>query len=120
MGFRNTRKTNVVAPNDSLVDKEKYAVKITGDLVDTEGEFVYGIVSAGRDADYASEIIIYGECEAYCDGSTAEDGPISAGDGLKASTGGKLKKATEGTDAFHIVAKEDVTAASSAATVFIY
>lgn len=120
MGFRDIKRTNVVAPNDTLVDKEKYAVKITGDLTDTEGEFVYGIVSAGRAADRASEVIIYGTCEAMVDGSTAEGGPISAGDGLKAFTGGKLKKATEGTDAFHIVAQESISAASTAASVFIY
>lgn len=120
MGFRNVRKTNVVNTSATLVDKEKYAVGTDGVLTASDGDFVYGIVSAGRASGKASEIIYQGECEAYCDGSSASGGPIAAEDHLMGAGSGKLKKATEGTHATHIVAKEAVTAASSAATVFIY
>lgn len=120
MGFRNVRKTNVVNTSASLVDKEKYAVGTDGVLTANDGDFVYGIVSAGRQAGRASEIIYQGECEAMVDGSTASGGPISAEDHLMGAADGMLKKATEGTHTTHIVAKEAVTAPSSAATVFIY
>jgi len=118
MGFRNVRKTNVVNESATLVDQEGYAVGTDGVKTAATGDFVYGIVSGGRAANKASEVIYQGEVDAYC--STAVGGAISAEDPLTGGANGMLIKATIGTHETHITAKEAVTAASTKATVFIH
>lgn len=117
MGFRNIRKTVVVNESATLVDQEKYAVGTDGVKTASQGDFVYGIVSAGRAQNQASEVIYKGECEAYA--STSVGGTISSEDPLTGGADGKLVKATIGTHENHIIAQEGLDSADSAITIFI-
>jgi len=118
MGFyeKNVVKTSVVNASTSLEDKEGYAVGVDGVLTAANGDYVYGIVSSGRPAGEASEIIVGGECEAYVNASPA----ISAEDPLTGGASGYLVKATVGSHLIRAIAKEAKSSGTGKIKVVLY
>jgi len=118
MGYfeKNTVKTSVVNASASLEDKEGFAVGIDGVLTASTGDYVYGIVSSGRPAGEASEIITQGECEAEVNASTA----ITAEDPLTGGADGRLVKATIGTHLIRAIAKEAKASGTGKIKVVLY
>ena len=118
MGFfqKNVVKTSVVNTSSSLEDKEGFAVKIDGTLTSSTGDYVYGIVSMGRPAGEASEIIVSGECEAEVDASSA----ISVGSPLTGGADGRLEPATIGSHIIRAIAKEALASGTGKIKVILY
>lgn len=114
---KNVIRTSVVNSSSTLEDKEHYAVGLDGVLTASAGDYVYGIVSSGRPADEASEIITGGECEAYVDGSSTS---IAAEDPLTGGADGKLIKATLGSHLIRAIAKEAATTDGALIEIVLY
>ncbi len=119
MGYwqKNVVKTTVVNTSASLVDKEGYAVGQDGVLTAANGDYVYGIVSAGMAQNVGSEVIVSGECEAYTLGSggnIAVDSPLTGG------PNGVLVLATLGTHLIRAIAKEANTGAAALHKIILY
>lgn len=119
MGFfqKNAVKTSIVNASASLEDKEGYAVGYDGVLTAANGDYVRGIVSVGRPAGEASEIITRGECEAMVAGTGAA---VSAEDPLTGGPNGVLVKATVGTHLIRAIALEANTGAAAKKRVVLY
>ena len=113
---KNVVRTSVVNTSASLEDKEGYAVGLDGVLTAATGDFVYGIVSQGRPAGEASEIIVQGECDAQVDASTA----IAVEDPLTGGASGRLVKATVGSHLIRAIAKEAKSSGTGAIKVLLY
>lgn len=119
MGYfeKNVVKTSVVNTSATLEDMEGYAVGYDGVKTAANGDFVRGIVSKGRPADEASEIIVSGECEAYVLGT---GGAVSAEDPLTGGASGYLVKATVGTHLIRAIALEANSGAAAKKRVVLY
>jgi hypothetical protein len=111
---KNVVKTSVV-PTTTLIDQEKYAVGFDGVKTGATGDFVYGIVSQGRPANEASEIITRGETLAKVNGTVN----IAAEDPLTGGANGKLVKATIGTHLIRAIATEAVTSDTESQVILI-
>lgn len=111
---KNVVKTSVVNASVSLEDKENYAVGYDGVLTASAGDFVYGIVSQGRPAGEASEIITGGECDAYVTGTIAVEDPLTGG------PSGYLVKATVGSHLIRAIAKEANASGTGKIEVILY
>lgn len=106
-----------VVSSSTLVDKEKMAVDFAGAIITTKGTGCYGVVSKGRPAGAASEIILRGQTEVYVDGSSANiavNDPLTAGGGTATDTAGDtitaaFTKATIGTHPIRAYAMEAAT-----------
>lgn len=113
---KNVKKTSVVNASASLEDKEGFAVGLDGVLTASTGDFVYGIVSQGRPAGEASEIIVSGECEAEVNAATA----IAVEDPLTGGASGRLVKATIGSHIVRAIAKEALASGTGTIKVLLY
>lgn len=118
MGFyeKNVVKTSVVNSSSSLEDKEGFAVKVNGTLTSATGDYVYGIISKGRPAGEASEIIVSGECEAEVNASSA----ISVGSPLTGGANGRLVLTTVGSHIIRAIAKEAKASGTGKIKVILY
>lgn len=105
-----------VVPSSTLENQEKFVVDVNGAKTTSPSDFGYGVVSIGRPANEASQIITRGETEAKVDGSGTS---LSVGDPLTAGSNGRFEKATYGT---HNVRGHVLESASSQTTaqVFLY
>lgn len=74
-----------------LTGKERLGVDFAGALITTQGTGCYGVVSKGRPAGVANEIILRGITEVYVDGGTAGisvNDPLTAGGGTVTDSDG--------------------------------
>lgn len=112
---RNLEKSNVV-PSTTLENQEGYVVGTDGIKTAAAGDFVYGVVSRGRPANEASEVIVGGETDAKVNGGSTA---ISTEDPLTGGAGGKFIKATIGTDMVRAIAKEAVSSDTEATVMLL-
>ena len=105
---KNLEKTSVVNTSTTLVDMENYVVDFEGAKISSAGNGCLGVVSIGRAADLASEVVVRGLYPVYVDGATSN---ISISDPLTAggSSAGEMTKATVGTDTIRAYANEAAT-----------
>lgn len=111
---RNLTKATVVNTSTSLENKEGFAVGVDGQLTAATGDFVYGIVSMGRPAGEASEIIVEGECEAKVNGTISAEDPLTGG------ADGYLVPATIGSHLIRAVAKEANASGTGTIQIILY
>ena len=91
---KNLVRDTIVPSSVTLLSQEGYMVDGDGVKTTTLGDWAKGKVHLGRPAGEGSEIVIHGETDCYCDGSSvnlAKDDPVVAG------SDGCLYKATVGT-----------------------
>ena len=84
---RNLLRTSVVSAAD-LSDKDGYVVDFAGAIITSKGTGCFGVVSKGRPAGVASEVVYGGETEAYVEGVVAVNDPLTAGGGTVTDTDG--------------------------------
>ena len=84
---RNLLRTSVVSAAD-LSDKDGYVVDFAGAIITSKGTGCFGVVSKGRPAGVANEIVYGGETEAYVEGVVAVNDPLTAGGGTVTDTDG--------------------------------
>ena len=97
---RNLLRTSVVSAAD-LSAKDGYVVDFAGAIITAKGTGCLGVVSKGRPAGVASEVVYGGETEAYVEGIVAVNDPLTAGGGTVTDTDGDtitgtFKKTTYG------------------------
>jgi hypothetical protein len=74
---KNLRKDVVVPASVSLVGKEGYGVDFTGVLVDGRRDGCKGIISMGRPAGEATEVITQGRCKGWASNASGALVPMS-------------------------------------------
>ena len=84
---RNLLRTSVVSAAD-LSAKDGYVVDFAGAIITSKGTGCLGVVSKGRPAGVASEVVYGGETEAYVEGAVAVNDPLTAGGGTVTDTEG--------------------------------